>query len=466
MFTLDLHLAPDLAESWDVSPDGTVYTFHLRPGARFHNGRPVRADDVIYSWDRAADPKTDSVNVLTYLADIVGLPERRNGKAASVAGLRAVDDQTLEVRIDAPKPYFVMKLVYTVAYVLDRANVESGPEWYRTPNGTGPYRLARWEPGVVRIYERSPNFYLGKPAIPYIVEQLFAGSDLRLYETGDLDITGIGGLNLERARDPHGPWPGQLREGVSLCTSFVGIDSSQPPFDDPAVRRAFALAVDRARIAEILRDGVLPAKGLYPPALPGYRADAPGQTYDPAAARRALAASRYKAADQLPRITLTNGGFGSDVSGLDSAMAGMWREVLGVEIQFENIEPNRWEEVMHSGRHGQLFSYGWCADYPDPENFADALFHTGAQQNLGHYSNPELDRTLEAARTERDVGKRIELYQQAEQLLIDDGAAIFYGHSRSFVLVKPRIKGYVLTPMAVPIDQDAPDAVSPGGDGA
>src|SRR4029453_16351496 len=156
-------------------------------------------------------------------------------------------------------------------------------------------------------------------------------------------------------------------------------------------------------------------------------------------------------ADKLPPIVFTTSGFGSDVGGSVAALAEMWRDTLGGTIQIENLEPNKAQDELHAGHHGQLLSYGWCADYPDAENFADALFHSGAQQNLGHYRNPNLDRLLELARVERDVGKRLGLYQRAEQLIVEDAAGIFLSHGLSFVLVKPYLKGYELTPIAVPI---------------
>ena len=171
-FDPQLNLIPELAASWDISPDGTVYTFHLRPDARFHNGKPVTADDVIYSWDRAADPKTQSDTVLTYLGDIVGVKERNAGQADSISGLKAIDEHTLQVTIDAPKPYFLQKLTYPTAFVLDQANVESGPDWYRAPNGTGPYRLARWDSFKSMLYERNDDYYLEPAKIPYIIYQL------------------------------------------------------------------------------------------------------------------------------------------------------------------------------------------------------------------------------------------------------------------------------------------------------
>ncbi len=135
-------------------------------------------------------------------------------------------------------------------------------------------------------------------------------------------------------------------------------------------------------------------------------------------------------------------------------MAEMWQRNLGVKITVENIEPNFYYDQIYSGQHsGQMYSTGWCADYPDPENFADVLFHTGSPQNNGHYSNPELDRLLEQARTERDVNKRIAMYQQAEQMIVDDAPVLFTVHWIDYVLVKPYVKGYVLTPIDISLER-------------
>jgi ABC-type transport system substrate-binding protein len=450
MFTPQLALAPDLAESVEVSDDGTRYTFRLRPDARFHSGRPLTARDVIYSWERAADPATDSHTVLTYLGDIVGVRERRSGAADHISGLKALDDRTLEVQIDAPKPYFPMKLTYNTTFVVDQANVESGPEWWRTPNGTGPYRLIRWEPLKLQLYERVQGFYGGAPAIRYLVVQLYAGVGLRMYETGSLDYTGIGSYDLPRIRAPGEPMGRDLIEGVSMCTSYISFDTSQPPFDDLRVRQAFALAVDKQRYHDsVLHGAALIATGLFPPALPGYRAGQADAAYDPDRARKLLTESKYGA--KLPPITFTTSGFGSDVGSATGTLIDMWQRALGVTIQVENLEPNQARDLMHQGRHGQIFWSGWCADYPDPENFTDPLFHSQGEENLGNYANPQLDALLEQARVERDVTKRLAMYQQAEQIIRDDVPAVFLSHSLSYTLVKPYLKGFVETPIAVPL---------------
>jgi oligopeptide transport system substrate-binding protein len=451
-FDPNLNLIPDLAETWDVSSDGVLYTFHLRQNAKFHDGRAVTAEDVVYSWERAASPEVSSDTVLTYLGDILGVREMTESKADHIAGLKILDEHTLQVTIDAPKPYFLLKLTFATAFVLDKANVESGEEWYRTPNGTGPYKLIEWTRFERKVYEANKDFYLGVPSIPYIIVKLYAGEGQRLYESGEIDITGI--YSVERFTDPTEPLHKELLMGVNLCTGYIVFDAGLPPFEDVNVRKAFSMAFDRQKYIDVVLDGhALPANGLYPPGLPGFNIALKGLPYDPAQARQLLAESKYGGPHGLPRIVFSNMGTGSYISGDVAALAEMWEQNLGVTITVENLEPNYYYDQIYSGNHGQLFSGGWCADYPDPENFADVLFHTDSPQNNGGYSNPQLDALLESARVEQDVTKRIAMYQQAEKILVEDAAALFTTYSLSYQLVKPYVKGYVFTPIDIPIER-------------
>jgi oligopeptide transport system substrate-binding protein len=450
----NLHLVADLAESWDISADGTVYTFHLRTNARFQDGRSVVAQDVIYSWERAANPATQSDTVLTYLGDIVGVAEMHSGKADHISGLKALDDHTLQVTIDAAKPYFLFKLAMPVAFVLDKKNVGSDPNWYRTPNGTGPYKLTRWDSFKLMVYTANPDYYLGAPSIPQIVVELNTGVGIDLYESGEIDMTGISPSDVVRVLDPADPLHPDLHSGVSLCTDYVTFDMTKPPFDDVKVRQAFSMAFDRQKFIDVVDNGVgIPAKGLYPPALPGYNPNLQGLPYDPRQARQLLAQSKYGGPQGLPAIVYTAEGFGNTAGADVAAMAQMWEQNLGVKITIENLEPDKYLDLLYSGQHGQIFSGGWCADYPDPENFADVLFHTGAQQNIGNYSNPALDAILDQARVEQDVSKRIQLYQQAEQIIVQDAPVLFISHDVSYMLVKPYVKGFVLTPIDIPLER-------------
>jgi len=450
-FSPQLELVNDLVESFTVR-DGRVFTFVLRANARFHDGRAVTAPDVVYSWERAANPVTDSDTVLTYLGDIVGVKEMKAGEAEHISGVRAVDDRTLEVTIDQPKPFFLAKLTYPTGFVVDRANVESGPDWYRRPNGTGPYKLVSWESMAEKVYERNDNFYLGAPAIRYVVFQLYSGVPIRLYESDEIDIAPVYWYDVPRVSDPENPLYSELTGGADLCTLFMVFDDTRPPFDDAKVRQAFSLAFDRRQFVNIVYDGAaLPATGLYPPGMPGRREGLEALKFDPAAAKALLAESKY--AQDFPVVVVTDAGYGNAISSDLAAMAAMWKQNLDVTIRVENLQPEKFWDEIEAGRRGQMWSSGWCADYPDPENFADILFHTQGNVNEGGYSNPELDAILEAARIEADPVKRILLYQQAEDIILRDMPVLFTIHPLSYVLVKPFIRGYVYTPIDIPIER-------------
>jgi oligopeptide transport system substrate-binding protein len=314
--------------------------------------------------------------------------------------------------------------------------------------------LVQWKSNEQIVYQANPDFYLGRPALQYVVINLYAGQGTALYETGKIDMTGVDLSSADRFLDPAEPLHSELHTGVDLCTDYVIFDVTQPPFDDLKVRQAFTLAFDRQRYIDVVLHGhALPAIGPYPPSLPGFNTALSGLLFDPNRARQLLTESRYKGAEGLPTIVYTDGGFGSSVNPAVAAMAQMWKEYLGVTITIENIEPDFYLDRIYSGHHGQLFGGGWCADYPDPENFADVLFHTGSEQNSAGYSNPQLDRLLEAARIEPDVQKRIQIYQQAEQIIVNDAPVLFTAHSLTYMLVKPYVKGYALTPIEIPLER-------------
>ena len=451
---LNLNVRPDLAETWEVSGNGTIYTFKIRDNAKFHDGRDVTAQDIVFSWERAASPELASDTVLTYLGDVVGVREMVSGQANSISGLKVIDEKTLQVTIDAPKPYFLMKLTFPTSYVVDKDNVAMGEEWVRQPNGTGPYKLTEWKSYEYIVYEANQDFYLGAPSIPYALVKIYAGDDVRLFETGDIDVASVGLYSVERMLDPTEPLSANLITGVDLCTSYVVFDTTVPPFDDVNVRKAFSMAFDRQRYIDGLFRGLaLPAVGLYPPGLPGFTYDLEGLPYDPEQARELLKQSKYGGPEGLPEIVYTNAGIGSYVGGNVAALAEMWEQNLGVTIKIENLDYNFYYEQIFSGNHGQIFDGGWCADYPDPENFADVLFHSDVPQNHGGYSNLELDALLEAARIEPDVTKRIAMYQEAERIIVNDAPVLFTTHSLSYLLVKPYVKGYVYTPITVPLER-------------
>lgn len=197
----DLEVVPDIAEGWEVSADGTIYTFRLRDDVRFHDGRPVTAQDFKYSWERALSAALESPVAHTYLGDIVGADEVTEGRAQTLSGVRVTDPRTLEVTLKAHIPYFLGKLTYPTSYVVNQANVETGANWTDSPNGTGAFKLKTWRKDELLILERNNDWYDGTPALAHSVYRIFAGRPMQMYENGEIDLTGVYVWNIDRARD-------------------------------------------------------------------------------------------------------------------------------------------------------------------------------------------------------------------------------------------------------------------------
>lgn len=446
---VDLRPVPDLAESWSVSENGLVYTFKLRQDVTFHTGRSFTADDVKFSWERACHPDTESDTAETYLGDILGVTDVLNGEAEEISGLKIIDDYTLEVTLDEPKAYFIYKLAYVAAWIVDRETVDQIEE---NPIGTGPFKLVKYEEEEILILARNENYHRNFVNLEYVVYLLYQGPAIRLYESGDIDMVYIDENLLDRAEDPNDLLYGNVQPLHELCTRYVVFDTSQPPFDDKLIREAFTKAIDRERYNEITQEGKgVIAKGLYPPGLPGYNNDVQPIPYDIDQSVSAFEASSYGSVDELPEIVITVSGEGGDLSTSDALLIQMWEEALGVTIRVEQIDYESFWDEVYAGNHGQILTLGWCADYPDPQNFADILFHTGSEMNHSKYSNPELDVMLEQARAMQDTSARLSLYQEIEQIIIDDMPVAFLMHeSRPLFLVqKPYVEGYFTTPIGI-----------------
>ena len=445
----ELNVVPDIAESWEPSPDGKTYTFHLRQGVKFHNGREVKAADFKYSWERACDPDTGSGTAATYLGDIVGAKDMLAGEAGEISGVVVIDEYTLQVTIDAPKAYFLDKLAYPTAFVVDRANVESGQSWWREPDGTGPFKLKEWQPGQSLILERSQVYY-GEPAKLEQVVYLLSGVPMTLYETEEIDVVSVYLPYIDRVSDETGPFYPELAVTPELSLYYIGFNTAQPPFDDVKVRRAFCLAVDKERIAKvILRDMISEADGILPPGMPGYNEALEGLDYDVAEAKELIAASKYGDVSNLPPITLTVEGYGNNIPAYLGAIIQEWQQNLGVEISVRQMETENFLYNLKEEKD-EMFVMGWIADYPDPHNFLDILFYTGSEVNIFEYNNPTLDTLLDQAAIEQDRAVRLAMYQQAEQLIVDDAPCLPLFHGTNYILVETYVKDYELSPLGIP----------------
>ncbi|MFC1908262.1 ABC transporter substrate-binding protein [Chloroflexota bacterium] len=449
----NLKVVPDIAERWGISEDGTVYTFHLRKGVKFHDGKQVTAQDFKYSWERALDPKTESNKASTYLGDIAGAAEMLAGEAVELSGVRVIDDLTLEVTIDGPKPYFLDKLVYVTAYVVDRANVARGMNWTDKPNGTGPFELKEWKKDELLILERNNDYYLETPRLEHIVFQIFAGRQMMMYEQGEIDIARVYHDDFDKVLDPQNPLNRELYTTPSVVMGYLGFNVTMPPFDDAKVRRAFALALDVEKIIEVANKGNSErAAGFMPPGIPGHNEALKPIPFDVEQANQLIAESKYGSVDNLPPVVFYSL---YQLGPADEAMIGMWQLNLGVPVEAEIVEElEEWFERSHR-RELQLFSSGWQADYIDPQNFLEVLFHSQSEDNNFAYANAEVDDALEKAQVEQDEELRLKMYQDIEKLILADlPAAPFDQGSKKHMLVKPYIEGYYLAPIGIHVWKD------------
>jgi oligopeptide transport system substrate-binding protein len=447
----NMKVAADIAQTWDESTDGKTYTFHLRQDVRFHDGKQVTAADFKYSWERALTPATQSLTAGTYLNDIVGAADMLAGKATQLSGVKVLDNYTLQVTIDAPKAYFLDKMAYPTAFVVDRANVASGGEWWRHPNGTGPFRLKQWQVDQLVVLERNPTYYGEKALLSEVDFQLYGGNPIQSYQEGKIDVSFVGAAYMGLVTDPTNPVSKELQMYPELSLSYIGFNTTVPPFDDAKVRQAFSYAIDRERLTALtVQNTVATAYGILPPGMPGYSASLKGLRFDPQMAKQLIAASKYGDVSKLPPLVLTTAGWGNDISSILGGLIDDWRRNLGVEVTVRQLEPENFLYAL-SQEKDNLFDNGWIADYHDPQDFLDVLFRTGSQNNTGGYSNPQLDALLNKAAIEQDPAVRLQMYQQAEQIIVQDAAMLPLFFGRSYVLVKPYVKNYSLSPLGYPM---------------
>ena len=272
---------------------------------------------------------------------------------------------------------------------------------------------------------------------------------MNMYETGQIDVTGVYIDYIDKVTDKAGPFYKELQVVPELSFHYIGFNFSKPPFDDVNIRRAFSQAIDKDRLVSLVFKGMVqPADGILPPGLPGFNEDLSGLNYDVNKAKELIKASKYGDASKLPPITITTMGWGGLISQGLEAIISEWRQNLGVEVKVRQLEPERFLYHLRQEKD-EMFYMGWVADYPHPQNFLDILFQSGAENNYGEYSHPGIDALLEMAGVEPDSNLSLALYQRAEQKLVEDAACLPLWFGKNHILVKPYVKGYNLSPQGL-----------------
>jgi ABC-type oligopeptide transport system substrate-binding subunit len=435
-------IVPDLASEWELAPDGTTYTFHLVENAQFADDSPISAEDLVYSMERACSPQLGSPVAEPYLGDIVGAKAFIAGEADQIAGLKVIDAHTLEIEIDAPKAYFLAKLTYPASFVVDEEQItKEGESWLESPNGSGPFTLERHDKEQI-VLLRNENYYGKRPALRRVEYMMSGGAPITMYENDQLDIVAVPPSEIERVSDPYNPLHDELVQSSELSLQYLGLNVTKPPFDDVNVRQAFAQAIDKQKLTELVLQGTgIPAKGILPPDMPGHSPSVTGLPYDPQAAREKLARSRYGTEEEMPQIILTISGTSGHMPNTTRAIRHMISETLELEIMVQQVGWTHFLDDL-SVRRYQIFSAGWIADYPDPQNFMDILFHSKSSQNHTGYQNQRVDTLLEKARIGEDATARWELYAEAEDIIVREAPIVPLYHGVNYTLVKPYVKGF------------------------
>jgi ABC-type transport system substrate-binding protein len=438
-------LAPALAERWEVSADGRTFTFHLRAGVKFQNGRPLKASDFVYSLNRALRPQTRSTVAMTYLNDIVGAADVAAGRSNEARGLAAPDDHTLTIMIDAPKAYFLAKLTYPTAYAVCREAIEAHGGRMDEINlvGTGPFRLAEYRRGERVVLERNTAYFEGAPK-PSRIERaivLDAGTRHAMFENGQLDIVDVTMADLEQDRkDPE--LSSKLHYFERPAIYYAALNQRAfPPFRDRRVRQAIASAIDRDRMCRTVLLGVnQPAAGIIPPGVPGYDPRYTGLVADVAKAKVLLAAAGFPDGRGFPPLTLTFRERQPDIKRVCEVIAEMLRTNLGLNVTLRELE---WGKFLTERNRGTmpLYFLRWMADYLDPQDFTSVMLHTGAPENTIGYSNPEFDRICDRADVEQDPAKRMALYRQAQSIAVQDAPWVPVYFQKDVELWSPRLHG-------------------------
>ncbi|MGB7725993.1 MAG: peptide ABC transporter substrate-binding protein [Dehalococcoidales bacterium] len=447
----NLEPVPDIAASMPtVSADGLTYTFHLRTDVKFSDGTPVTANDFQYSWNRAANPATNSPTAPEYLGDIAGVNDVLSGKATQISGVKVIDNYTLQVTINSPESYFLYKLTFPASFVVEKSNVNSGANWWKTPIGTGPFKVKEWTPETEFILARNDLYYGDLPKIAEIDMTLNSTtSDMDLFETGDVDFTSPPAEYYDQIMDPAGPFYQDLSVSPSLSVDYIGFNCNEAPFNDPDIRQAFCLAIDKDKIVDLTyRNMAQKAEGILPPGIPGYNANVTGLDFDVSQAQALIKASTYGSAANLPPITITVAGEGGNTDQVIQSLVYQWQQNLGVNVQVRELDPEVYYSEL-SQEVDQMYSTGWIADYPYPQDFLDILFSSGSTYNYGGYSNPQFDALIQQANGESDQTKAFTIYQQAEQLMINDGACLPLTFGQNYLLIQPWVKGLTVNALGI-----------------
>jgi peptide/nickel transport system substrate-binding protein/oligopeptide transport system substrate-binding protein len=419
-------LEPRIAESLpEVSADGLTYTFKLRPGVKFSNGRAVSADDVVYTMTRVLDPKTGSPGAGFFIG-IKGAQEFIDGTATSVEGITAVDPSTVQFTLTAPDVTFLNKMALNFAFIVPQEEVEkAGENFGHGPVGTGPFILKEWVSGQRLVFERNPDYFFeGRPFLDKVTIEVGVEPDVALLrlEKGEIQLMGDPppGADWERiSSDPA--WKDRIEVEATVNTTYIAINTGMPPFDNVKVRQALNYAIDKQRIVQLLNGRATVANQILPPLMPGYDSSYTGYDYDPDKAKSLLAEAGFPdgfetsieciSVDPQPKLCES---FQQDLV------------KVGIKLTINALAAPNVIDDAGNGRTALVWSGGlaWTQDYPDPDDFYSPILgcdsNVAGGWNWSRYCNETVHAQSKELLSMTDRDSRLAAYKDLFKTLMDD----------------------------------------------
>ncbi len=457
-------LRPGLAERYEVSEDGTVFTFTLRQGVTFHNGREMTAEDVKYSLDRVTLPETQSPGA-GFFASIQGFDEISTGAADTLSGVEVVDPQTVRITLSRPDATFLHVMALNFASVVPREAVEeAGADFGKVPVGTGASRLADWVIGQRLVLEKNEAYW--RDGVPYLDGITFeVGQEpvvalLRLQQ-GEVDVPGDGippAKFQEVMDDPD--QAARVVEGGQLHTGYITLNVGMEPFDQLAVREAVNMAINKDRIVQVINGRAVPATQPLPPSMPGYTQGFDGFASDPEGAKAKLAEAGLADGfttqlyvmntDPNPRIAQA---IQQDLS------------AIGVEVEIRSLAQANVIEAGGAGEAPMIWSGGmaWIADFPDPSNFYGPILGCAGAGDGGWNWSRFCDEAIDAMATEADsftdptAPERLELWSQVYQQVMAQAPWVPVFNEQRYTMKSARMGGddaLYVDPVSIPVNYD------------
>ena len=459
-------LVPDLAESHEISENGQTFTFKLRKGVKFHNGREMTAEDVKYSIDRVVNPVTQSPGQ-GFFASIKGYDEAAEGKADGVAGIVVVDPYTIKFELTRPDATFLHVMAINFSHVVPKEEVEKyGADFGKNPVGTGAFKLGEWTLGQRVVFEKNPDYW--NKGVPYLDSITFEiGQEpivalLRL-QKGEIDIPGDGippAKFQEVMNDPE--QKARVVEGGQLHTGYVTMNTNIAPFDNVKVRQAVNMAINKERIVQLINNRAVPANQPLPPSMPGYAKDYKGYPYDPEKAKALLGEAGHADGFETDLYVMNTDPNPRIAQGIQQDLA-----AIGIKA---NIQALAQANVIAAGGEKEgapmIWSGGmaWIADFPDPSNFYGPILGCGGAVpggwNWAWYCNTDLDKLAEQADSIVDPAKaeeRNKLWSEIYVKIMEDAPWAPVFNEQRFTLKSARMGGadnLYVDPVHIPVNYD------------